>query len=92
MCDKIPHTITIVRTEFNRFIAAYTPVPWEGSHGKWLADPSGKSFLLQLDLKQRLSLLEDKKQKAIWDKNNSGPVFGGENGKECDLWIRDKCN
>jgi hypothetical protein len=27
-CDNVPDTVTIIRTEFNKSIAAYTPLKW----------------------------------------------------------------
>ena len=55
-----------VGTEFNRTIAAYTPLKWEGSNGKWIADPSLRSFLLQLELKEKMTLIQGQESKATF--------------------------
>ena len=57
-CDNIEHTFTIVRTEFGRTIAGYTPLKWNQKAGDYAADYSKKSFLLQVDLKQKLTLTQ----------------------------------
>jgi hypothetical protein len=46
-CDNVPHTLTLIRTEFNRTIAGYTPLTWNSSKG-FSRDESGRSFLLLL--------------------------------------------
>ena len=35
-----------------------------------------------------MTLIQGQEQKAIYDRNNLGPTFGGG----CDLYIADKCN
>ena len=49
-------------------------------------DNAGKSFLLQVDLKQKMKLTQP--QHAIYCNTNYGPTFGGGN----DIRIYDKCN
>jgi hypothetical protein len=56
-CDNIPNTFTLIRTEFGKTIAAYTPLKWTSLNGQWAADPSRRSFLLQLDLKEKMTLI-----------------------------------
>ena len=47
-CDNLPHTLTIIKTEFNKRIAGYTPLTWNSAQGI-AADSSGASFMLSLD-------------------------------------------
>ncbi len=44
-----------MKTNFNKIIAGYTPLAWASSGGN-LKDPSGKSFLLQVDTNWKLKL------------------------------------
>ena len=32
-CDNIPHTLTLIRTEFDKIIAGYTPLTWNITKG-----------------------------------------------------------
>jgi hypothetical protein len=32
-CDNIPHNLTIIRTEFDKIIAGYTPLTWNITKG-----------------------------------------------------------
>jgi hypothetical protein len=57
-CDTFSPTLTIIRTEFNRTIAAYTEIKWN-SVGNFVSDYSNRSFLLQLELKEKMSLLKE---------------------------------
>lgn len=78
-----------MKTEFKKIIAGYTPLAWESPvNWKNLADPSQSSFLLSLDLKQKMKLV--KPDNAIYCDKNYGPVFGGY-GSGWDLAIRDNC-
>ena len=75
-CDNIEHTLTLIRTEFGRTIAGYTPLKWnQVASGNYAADNSGKSFLLQVDLKQKMTLTQP--QNAIYCHSKYGPTFGG---------------
>lgn len=88
-CDSIPDTVTIVLTEYNRIIAAYTPLKWGTANGKFVADPSCRSFLLQLELREKMMVKSEECSKAIYDKSDCGPYFGGECA---DFAIRDNCH
>ena len=58
-CDNIEHTFTLIRTEFGRTIAGYTPLKWNQVANKnFAADNSKKSFLLQLDLRKKMTLMQ----------------------------------
>jgi hypothetical protein len=56
VCDNIPNTLTIVRTEFDKVIGGYTPLAWNSSKKHWAADKSLQSFIFSLDLKERFAL------------------------------------
>ena len=68
MCDNIPHTLTLVRTEFKKTIAGYTPLMWnqntDSNSDYFAADKDGLSFLLSLDIFERMKLFD--KSKAIY--------------------------
>jgi len=55
ICDNIPHTLCIIRTEFNKTIAGYTPLTWNSAQG-FSEDPTRASFLLSMELGQRMDL------------------------------------
>jgi hypothetical protein len=66
---------------------------WESNnncYGKYINDPSRSSFLLQLELREKMTLIQGKELKAIYDDFGYGPAFGS--GNDSDLCIRDKCN
>jgi hypothetical protein len=79
--------VTIISTEFNKTIAAYTPLK-RTSMGGCLTDSSLRSFLLQLDLKEKMTLIQGQENYAIYDKKNDGPIFG----YGYDIYISDRCN
>lgn len=86
-CDGIPNTITIVKTIFGKTIAGFTPIKWSSPiYSTWLPDPSKESFLLSLNLKEKMTLVDS--EKAIQCSANWGPCFGGG----CDIAIADKCD
>jgi hypothetical protein len=44
-------------TELGKTIAAYTPLKWGSPKRQHVADPSDRSFLLQLDLREKMTLI-----------------------------------
>jgi hypothetical protein len=80
--------VTIVRTAFGKTIAAYTPLKWISRSNQPVADPSGRSFLLQLDLREKMRLIKGQEEHAIYDDPIYGPTFGGGS----DIFIADSCN
>lgn len=51
------NTFTLLRTKYGKTIAGYTPVEWEGfKDGIYKPDISKKSFLLSLDLREKMPL------------------------------------
>ena len=75
-----------MKTEFDKIIAGYTPLRWNSIPNGFVNDPTNASFLLSIDLKQKMSLVDN--TKAIYCDPNQGPIFG--EGK--DISIVDKCN
>ena len=87
VCDSIPDTITLLRTEHGKTIAGYTHYPWgkaENSDG--LDDRKKLAFLLQLDNQEKL--IPVSKENLIYHDLKLGPVFGSG----YDLCISDQCN
>ena len=58
-CDNISDTFVLIRTEFGRTIAGYTHYKWNQVKGGYVHDAGRKSFLLQLDLRQKLNPISD---------------------------------
>lgn len=85
ICDNIPNTMVLVKTEFDKVIGGYTPVPWNSSKKHWAADKSLESFIFSLDMKERFGL--NLAQFAIACNPEKGPIFGC-----CDICIVDKGN
>jgi hypothetical protein len=46
--------------------------------------------LLQLELREKMTLIKEKESTAIRNSKNYGPIFGGEKGGLRDLTIGDK--
>jgi len=72
-------------TEFGKTIGGYTPLKWSTA-GAWTNDTTKNSFLLSLDLRQKMTLIIP--QYAINCNSNYGSTFGGG----ADIFIADKCN
>jgi hypothetical protein len=85
VCDEIPHTLTIIETEYGKVIGGYTPLPWNSSKKHWAADKTMNSFIFSLDLRERYGL--NLAQFAIACNPEKGPIFGC-----CDICIVDKGN
>lgn len=87
-CDGVNDTFTLIRTDFGKTMAGYTPSAWESPNNedtKIIADLSLKSFLLSFDHREKMSLSD--KNYAIYFNKERGPIFGN-----CDILIKDKCN
>jgi hypothetical protein len=85
LCDEIPHTLTVIETEYDKVIGGYTPLPWNSSKKHWAADKSMNSFIFSMDLREKYSL--NLAQFAIACNPEKGPIFGC-----CDICIVDKSN
>ena len=68
-----------------QIIAAYTPNPWK-SYSTYSIDSTNSTFLLSLDLKQKMTITSN--QYATYNRPNRGSCFGGGH----DIYISDKCN
>lgn len=90
-CD-VPDTLTIIATEFGKTIAGYTPLTWQSPsidkfpYGRTVPDLSKRSFLLSIDLREKLTLRET--DSAIFVHKDWGPYFG----RGADLRIGNRCN
>ena len=58
-CDNISDTFVLIRTEFGRTIAGYTHYKWNQVKHGFVYDSGRKTFLLQLDLRQKLDPIMD---------------------------------
>ena len=88
-CGEAENTLTLVRTEFGKTIAAFTPYKWHSvPNYQFVSNPAGGSFILALDLKEKLIPVET--TKLICNNSGWGPGFGGVNGY--DMVIGDQCN
>jgi hypothetical protein len=86
-CGEAENTLTLVRTEFGKTIAAFTPYKWHSvPNDQFVSNPAGGSFILALDLKEKLIPVET--TQLIYNYPNNGPTFGGG----CDVYISDQCN
>lgn len=78
-----------MRSEFGKTIAVYTPLKWEATkdihYGK---DDSGSTFLLQLDLKEKMILIEGHEKFATQNRKDWGPSFS----YGAELFINDRCD
>jgi hypothetical protein len=74
LCDGETNTIVIVKTEFNKTIGGFTPIPWKSTANTLHSDVKSESFLFSLSLKQKMSLIDEKS--AIFNSVNFGPTFG----------------
>ena len=57
-CDGEKNTITFVRTEFNKIIGGYTPIPWQSTTNTMHSDLRKESFLFSVSLKEKMILFE----------------------------------
>jgi hypothetical protein len=79
-CGDVENTLTLVRTEFGKTIAAFTPYKWHSvPDNQFVSNPAGGSFILALDLKEKLIPVET--TYLIKIDSGYGPIFGGG----CDM-------
>lgn len=77
----------MVRTEHGKTIAAFTPYKWHSvPHGQYVSNPAGGSFIIALDQREKLILIDT--TKVIYNNSSWGPLFGGG----CDMQIADECD
>jgi hypothetical protein len=58
LCDNQADTFVIVKTEFNKIIGGYTPIPWKSTANTLHSDIRKDSFLFSLSLKQKMNLVD----------------------------------
>lgn len=57
ICDNIPHTFTVLKTQFGKILAGYTPITWNAApSGHHAEDSSLTSCILSFDLMIKLRL------------------------------------
>lgn len=88
-CGEVENTLTLVKNSHGKTFAAFNPYKWHSvQNNQWVSNTEGGSFILLLDLKERLIPMET--TKLIFNYSSYGPCFGGING--CDMIIGDQCN
>ena len=40
-CDGIPHTLTVLKNNFNKIVGGYTPLTWQSTPYVYVKDESG---------------------------------------------------
>ena len=73
-CDGEKNTLTLVKTEFNKIIGGYTPIPWNSTTNTMHPDLRKESFLFSVSLKEKMILFQP--QTAIFNSSEFGPTFG----------------
>ena len=63
-----------MKTEFNKVIGGFTPLPWKSTANTLHSYIRGESFLFSLSLKQKMNLVDEKS--AVFNSSNFGPTFG----------------
>lgn len=56
-CDNVPHTFTLVETEFGKVLGGYTPLTWNSKKG-FNRDEEKLGFLLSIDKKEKYTLIK----------------------------------
>jgi hypothetical protein len=85
-CDGTPDTLTLLRTEHGRTLAAYSHYQWNQVSNDYVNDKERRAWLLQLDLLQKMVPQSD--SSLIYCNSSYGPTFGGGH----DLYIADSCH
>ena len=87
ICDNIPHTFTVIKTQYGKTLAGYTPLTWNAvPSGHHAEDTTETSCILSFDLLLKLRLT--KPEYAIYCYTGFGPRFGGG----ADIHISDECD
>lgn len=73
ICDNEDNTFTIIKTEHGKHIGGFTPLKWKTKHGR---DRTNKTFLLAINLKERLQHVNNGESAICYDEK-LGPSFGG---------------
>ena len=92
-CDHIPHTLTIIETEFGKVIGGYTSFNWykdTTGHSVSSRKDSNGHFIFSLTNNDRFTITQNEANCIyIYDNDTYGPIFGGPSW---DLYIYDKAN
>ena len=74
-CDGVKNTLTLVRTQKDKVIGGFTPLPWRSTSGSEIeADNSRKSFMFSLSLAEKYPLTNP--NVAVAHNRTRGPMFG----------------
>jgi hypothetical protein len=76
---KIPNTIVVVKTNYDKVIGGFTPLKWDLpkiENHEYILDKYGKTFLFSVSLKEKYSILENNLEFAICNASKMGPIFG----------------
>jgi hypothetical protein len=85
-CDGTPDTLTLLRTERGRTLAAYSHYQWNQVSNNYVNDKERRAWLLQLDLLQKMVPQSD--DHLIYCNSSWGPIFGSGH----DLKIANSCH
>ena len=87
-CDNVPHTITIIESNFNSVFGGYTSAKWT-SDGTFINDPDAYLFSFRRQGKFNKEIFKvTRPENAIRGHRDYGPIFGGG----VDIFIPDKSN
>ena len=66
--------MTLVKTESGHVIGGFTPITWNKGSNAFAYETTNSSFLLSLDTKQKMKLVNT--EKTIGCAAHLGPIFG----------------
>ncbi len=69
----------VLKTNYDKVIGGFTPLKWDLpklENHEYLLDKTLKTFLFSVTLKEKYELLENKKDFAICNASQMGPIFG----------------
>ncbi len=75
-----------MRTSFGKTIAGFTKYAWNAAKNDWVHDANKETFLLSLDLKEKMEPIS--RYKLIYCHSSFGPTFGSGP----DLKIVNECH
>ncbi len=73
LCDNLEDTLTIIKTEHDKWIGGFTPLPWKTKHGR---DKSNRTFMMAINVMEKLEPIR-LGECAIHYDEELGPCFGG---------------
>ncbi len=85
LCDKIPNSLVLIKTEFGKIIGGFNSLGWNSQLNGYSADNSKKTFLFSVSLKQKFDLIQP--MGALYSNPAYGPTFGGG----FDIYVSHDC-